>query len=396
MCGIVKLMRLSINREEILKVISLFSTISRTGGILNMNSSIINLNAAGNVLHVSANTRFYVLKVRVDCTTESDGEFNADVNLLNGVLRSTEKKSTITLDKDQNSLVIYTGRSRSKITQSEVQEEESMTFGNVVGGFQTNTGTLKKVIDRTKHAISTSKVKPSFSCLYIKHDEGGKLTAYATDGFRLTKNSIPLTGDMQKTFSTFIDRDIVNCITTMLSHFEDEDVVVQEYDNNTGIGVNIGNNINMLLPTVRTEEVVGLHSFDNSEYPINIDVSRDEVKTFIDSCSMFSDKFKTLNFSIVSRDGVSFLRLFFENEFGSASKQIKILSDNPPTDIDTLPRLSYEYVRDAVNSVYGDTLNVSINTLTTPTRPHFRFMGENTLGDYSEVVSPLRDVEIQT
>jgi len=122
----------------------------------------------------------------VDAEAEADGAVCVSASLLDAIVKKLPASADVTLSLDSATLTVKSGRYTSKLQTLPV--EDYPVFSET--GFTTEfTADLATLFAPVSFAISTEETRFYLCGIYLT-GAGGKLTAVATDGHRLSRNEV--------------------------------------------------------------------------------------------------------------------------------------------------------------------------------------------------------------
>lgn len=147
------------------------------------------------------------LDIVATASAEADGDISVcvDARTLETIVKKLPTGAEIDITEKDNTLVVKSGRSRFSLPTLPVHDFPDMAHGEMPTKFTTN---LAALFAPVKFAISTEETRFYLNGIYL-HTDGGKLSAVATDGHRLSRN---LAGDAPEFKGVIVPRKLVDII----------------------------------------------------------------------------------------------------------------------------------------------------------------------------------------
>jgi len=126
----------------------------------------------------------------------TEGTTTAPANTLYDIVRKLRDGAQVELELAKNDLALRSGRSRFTLPTIGADDYPVMRADDLQHLFSIPSADLRKLIDRTRFAISTEKTRHYLNGIYLHaaQDDGAErvLRAVATDGHRLALSDVPL------------------------------------------------------------------------------------------------------------------------------------------------------------------------------------------------------------
>jgi DNA polymerase III subunit beta len=226
-------MKLTIERTALLSSLNHVQSVVERRNTIPILSNIL-LNARDGYLGLTATDLDIAIndKVAADITTE--GSITAPAHLLYDIIRKLPEGSQVELDykSDDGRIAVRCGQSQFALSCLPQDDFPIMESGELPHNFVLSTQVLKRLIDKTRFAISTEETRYYLNGIYLHVadiDGVPVLRAVATDGHRLARVETPIPADAQGMPGIIIPRKAVNEIRKLIDDV-DGDVSVSLSD----------------------------------------------------------------------------------------------------------------------------------------------------------------------
>lgn len=159
---------------------------------------------------------------------EGQDGFTVPARTLYDIIRKLPKGCEVALeiipDDYSGRLKIEAGRSKFELPLLPTGDFPKMTNSGDAHSFTMTVGQIRRLIDKTRFAISTEETRYYLNGIYFHHD-GGQLTCVATDGHRLAKASTPLPDGADGMGGIIVPRKTVAEIRRLLDSSPETDSV---------------------------------------------------------------------------------------------------------------------------------------------------------------------------
>jgi DNA polymerase-3 subunit beta len=211
---------LKTTQERVLDVLQSVSGIVERRHTLPILANVL-IRKTGQVLQFT--TSDLEIQIRTQAELEGDaGQFSTTVGArkLIDILRSMPSDQTVTLESNQNKLILKGGKSRFTLQTLPAEEfplvQESNTFGPV---FSVPQKTLKQLLHQVSFAMAVHDIRYYLNgILFVA--EGKQLSLVATDGHRLAYASATLEKDVQQRQEVILPRKTVLELQRLLNDKE--------------------------------------------------------------------------------------------------------------------------------------------------------------------------------
>jgi DNA polymerase-3 subunit beta len=180
-------MKLTIDRNALMRALSHVQAVVERRNTIPILSNIL-LKAEGDRLHVTATDLDIEASDAAEARVKKAGEVTAPAQTLFDVVRKLPEGSEISLDLSESRLSITAGRSKFALPTLPAADFQTMAREEAPIRFEVAAADLRRLIDKTKFAISTEETRYYLNGIYLHHAKGAGgnvLRAVATDGHRL-------------------------------------------------------------------------------------------------------------------------------------------------------------------------------------------------------------------
>jgi DNA polymerase-3 subunit beta len=222
-------MKLTIERAALLRSLNHVQSVVERRNTIPILSNVL-LEAAGGRLALTATDMDLAIIESVDCSVETEGATTAPAHTLYDIVRKLPDGAQIEIEAagEGNQLRIQAGRSRFTLQTLPTGEFPQMASGDMPHEFTLPASELRRLIDRTRFAISTEETRYYLNGIYFHmadDGEGEVLRAVATDGHRLARVEMPLPDGAAGMPGVIVPRKTVSELHKMIEE-SDEDVSV--------------------------------------------------------------------------------------------------------------------------------------------------------------------------
>lgn len=188
-------MRLEIERGDLLKALSHVTSVVERRTTIPILSNVM-LKASGSTLMFKATDLEREVSESVDATVSQSGTLTVPAHMLHDIVRKLPEGAQIELkrDGDKERLMLTSGHSRFSLQTLSAEDFPDLAVGEIGHEFTIDAPDLKRLIEKTRFAISTEETRYYLNGIYFHTAETGKtktLRAVATDGHRLAQVELP-------------------------------------------------------------------------------------------------------------------------------------------------------------------------------------------------------------
>jgi DNA polymerase-3 subunit beta len=189
-------MKLTIERAALLRALSHVQSVVERRNTIPILSNVL-LRAEDGELALSATDMDLEIAASVAAQGVRTGATTAPAHTLYDIVRKLREGTQIELDSpgDKGAMILRAGRSTFTLACLPPEDYPLMTGGDLAHSFTVSAVDLKRLIDRTRFAISMEETRYYLNGIYIhaaKSNDVAVLRAVATDGHRLARMEIPL------------------------------------------------------------------------------------------------------------------------------------------------------------------------------------------------------------
>jgi DNA polymerase-3 subunit beta len=189
-------MRLTIDKPSLTKALAHVASVVERRNTIPILSNVL-LSADKNELKLTATDLDIELVETVPCKAKGEGGTTVPAHMFHDIVRKLPDGSDIELtrDGDQGRLTIACGPARFSLQTLPADDFPSLSVEDLNHAFSLAAKDLKRLIEKTKFAISTEETRYYLYGIYLhsaKSDGKPSLRAVATDGHRLAQVELPL------------------------------------------------------------------------------------------------------------------------------------------------------------------------------------------------------------
>lgn len=179
-------MKLTIDRGAFIKALSHVQSVVERRNTIPILSNIL-MDAEGTALKLTATDLDIEASDSTIAHVDKPGRITAPAQTLFEVVRKLPDGADVELllDTDTQRLIITSGRARFALPTLPADDFQTMAKDDAAHTFEIEAAELRRLIDKTRFAISTEETRYYLNGVYLHGAEGGKLRAVATDGHRL-------------------------------------------------------------------------------------------------------------------------------------------------------------------------------------------------------------------
>ena len=189
-------MRLSIDKPGLAKALAHVASVVERRNTIPILSNVL-LAAGKNELKLTATDLDMELVEIVPCRSKGEGATTVPAHMLYDIVRKLPEGNEIELvrDGEQGRLTITSGPAQFSLQTLPSDDFPALAVDDLGHSFTMSAADLKRLIEKTRFAISTEETRYYLNGIYVHAAEsGGKptLRAVATDGHRLAQVELPL------------------------------------------------------------------------------------------------------------------------------------------------------------------------------------------------------------
>jgi DNA polymerase III subunit beta len=229
-------MKLTIERAALLRALGHVQSVVERRNTIPILSNVL-LRAEDGQLALSATDMDIEIVARTPAQGAKSGSTTAPAHTLYDIVRKLRDGAQIELDSggDKGQMVLRSGRSTFTLACLPPEDYPLMSTGDLAHSFTVGAAELKKLIDRTRFAISTEETRYYLNGIYLhaaRNNEVPMLRAVATDGHRLARMEIPLPEGASGMPGVIVPRKTVQEVRKLLDAdgAADQDIVISLSD----------------------------------------------------------------------------------------------------------------------------------------------------------------------
>ena len=246
-------MKLTIERSALLTSLSHVQSVVERRNTIPILANIL-LIAEDGSLGLTATDLDIAINEKVAANISTEGAITVPAHLLHDIIRKLPDGSQVELDykSAEGRIYIHCGQSKFALACLPQDDFPVMETNQLPHNFTISASILKRLIDKTRFAISTEETRYYLNGIYLHTaDTEGvpMLRAVATDGHRLARVETPLPADAEGMPGVIVPRKAVNEVLRL----------IDERDDNSG-DMEIGFNSKYLL------DITGQIDGDNARF----------------------------------------------------------------------------------------------------------------------------------
>jgi DNA polymerase III subunit beta len=188
-------MRLVIERGELLRALGHVTSVVERRTTIPILSNVL-LKASGSSLELKATDLEREVTEEVRAEVGNSGAVTVPAHMLHDIVRKLPEGSQIDIrrDAEKERLTLAAGQARFALQTLAPDDFPDINAGDLGVTFEIPAGDLKRLIDKTRFAISTEETRYYLNGIFLHAAESGKtsvLRAVATDGHRLAQAELP-------------------------------------------------------------------------------------------------------------------------------------------------------------------------------------------------------------
>ncbi|HFB2047950.1 MAG: DNA polymerase III subunit beta [Hyphomicrobiaceae bacterium] len=228
-------MKFVIERGELLKALGHVTSVVERRTTIPILSNIL-MRAVSGSLQFNATDLEREVSEKCEVDLHSEGALTVSAHLLHDIARKLPDVSRVELkgDIENGRLLISSAQSRFALQTLPAEDFPDLTAGEMSHEFMLQAHKLKRLIEKTRFAISTEETRYYLNgiFLHVAHapDETSTLRAVATDGHRLAQSEISLPNGASGMPGVIIPRKTVSELHRLLEDGERE-VIIQVSSN---------------------------------------------------------------------------------------------------------------------------------------------------------------------
>ncbi len=218
-------MKLNIERSALLKSLGHIQSVVEKRNTIPILSNVL-LECDGGHLNMAATDLDLAISEAVAAETDTAGGITAPAHTLYDIVRKLPDGAQVELAYDEGSerLIISSGRSRFTLSCLPREDFPVMSEGDLPHSFDVPAANLKRLIDKTRFAVSTEETRYYLNGIYLhvaNDDEGGAvLRGVATDGHRLARFDMEQPDGLDDMPGVIVPRKAVGELRKLVDEYE--------------------------------------------------------------------------------------------------------------------------------------------------------------------------------
>lgn len=341
-------MRLIIEKTALLRALSHVTNVVEKRNTIPILSNVL-LGARGNQLQLTATDLEREVIEATPAEVSAEGRTTVSAHVLHDIVRKLPDGAQIELVKDaeEGRISISSGHSRFALQVLPAEDYPSLDAGDLTQSFSLPAKDLRRLIEKTRFAISTEETRYYLNGIYLHEaegEDGTMLRAVATDGHRLAQVEFPLPEGAAGMPGVIVPRKTVQELHRLVEDNENEvdiEISSAKVRFTTGMLVLTSKLIDGTFPDY--SRVIP----DGNDKQMN--VSKAEFSSAVDRVSTLStEKGRAVKLNLQD----SKLVLSVNNpDSGSATEELTVTYDGDPMEIGFNAR----YLLDIANQLDSDT-----------------------------------------
>ena len=219
-------MQFTIERSALLRSLTHVQGVVERRTTIPILSNVL-LQAKDGKLGLTATDMDLAIVVGVPAEVSQDGSTTVPAHTLYDIVRKLPEGSQVEIRSggEQGQLEIRSGRSKLSLTTLPSEDFPVMSDGDLPHEFTVSATTLRRLVDRTRFAMSTEETRYYLNGLYLhvaETDGAPVLRVVATDGHRLARVEVPQPEGATGMPGVIVPRKAVSEIRKLIDEIEDD------------------------------------------------------------------------------------------------------------------------------------------------------------------------------
>ena len=219
-------MKLTIERTALLTSLNHVQSVVERRNTIPILANIL-LDARDGFLGLTATDLDIAINDKVAANISNEGAITAPAHLLYDIIRKLPEGSQVELDykNAEGQIYLRCGQSEFKLSCLPQDDFPVMETSQLPHNFTLGAAALKRLIDKTRFAISTEETRYYLNGIYLHTAETAGvpvLRAVATDGHRLARVETPIPADAEGMPGVIVPRKAVNEIRKLIDERDGE------------------------------------------------------------------------------------------------------------------------------------------------------------------------------
>ncbi len=222
-------MRLTIDKPGLAKALAHVASVVERRNTIPILSNVL-LTVGSNTLKLTATDLDMELVETVGCTSKGDGAVTVPAHMFYDIVRKLpDGEIGLSRDAEQERLVMTSGPAQFSLQTLPADDFPELSIEDLGYAFSLPAADLKRLIEKTRFAISTEETRYYLNGIYLHQAEtDGKetLRAVATDGHRLAQVELPLPSGAKGMPGVIVPRKTVTELSKLVEN-EDGEVRIE-------------------------------------------------------------------------------------------------------------------------------------------------------------------------
>ena len=219
-------MKFTIDRGGLLKALTHVQSVVERRNTIPILANVL-MRADDGVVELAATDMDISVIEKVSADVGQQGATTVSAHTLFDIVRKLEEGAQVELGggTEEGQIALRSGRSTLKLATLASEDFPAMADDDMPHSFALGADALRRLIDRTRFAISTEETRYYLNGIYLHAVDGetGKvLRAVATDGHRLALMEVPLPDGAEGMPSVIVPRKTVNELRKLIDESEDD------------------------------------------------------------------------------------------------------------------------------------------------------------------------------
>jgi DNA polymerase III subunit beta len=213
-------MKITLERSQLLKSLAHVQSVVERRNTIPILSNVLIQAEKGRLSLTATDLDVEVIET-LDADVARGGATTASAHMLYDIARKLPEGAQVQLDLNaaDGRIVLSAGRSRFQLGALPREDFPAMSAGNLPNSFALPVPDLKRLIDKTRFAISNEETRYYLNGIYLhvaKTKDGQVLRAVATDGHRLARFEMPAPDGAAGMPGVIVPRKTVNEVRKLL------------------------------------------------------------------------------------------------------------------------------------------------------------------------------------
>jgi DNA polymerase III subunit beta len=215
-----RLMRIVIERGDLLRALGHVTSVVERRTTIPILSNVL-LRASGDILEFKATDLEREVIEQAPAKIAQPGAITVPAHMLHDIVRKLPDGAQVELTRDpeRERVTLTSGQSRFALQTQPAEDFPDLAAGEMTHTFEVGASDLRRLIDKTRFAISTEETRYYLNGIYFHvatHGNTPTLRAVATDGHRLAQVELPRPSGSDGMPGVIIPRKTVNELHRLL------------------------------------------------------------------------------------------------------------------------------------------------------------------------------------